>query len=82
MVGFVSHIFGNPMPFAVKLDLDLKAFHKRKVADNEDFKKIIPIAITGRHFDFTLFAVWAYNPTDTDSKYITQVWKANNHPMA
>ena len=54
---------------------------KFKVLDvhNEDFKMIIPIAVTGGHFDFNLFAVWAYNPNDKDGKYITQVWKAINH---
>ncbi len=54
---------------------------KFKVLDthNEDFKMIIPIAVTGGHFDFNLFAIWAYNPTDKDGKYITQVWKAINH---
>lgn len=54
---------------------------KFKVLDihNEDFRMVIPIAVTGGHFDFTLFAVWAYNPTDKDGRYITQVWKAINH---
>jgi exonuclease III len=54
---------------------------KLKVLDihNEDFKMIIPIAVTGGELDFTLFAIWAYNPTDRDGKYITQVWKAINH---
>ena len=54
---------------------------KFKILDiyNEDFKMIIPIAVTGGPFDFTLFAVWAYNPNDMDGKYITQVWKAINH---
>ena len=54
---------------------------KFKVLDvhNEDFKMIIPIAVTGGKFDFNLFAVWAYNPNDRDGRYITQVWKAVNH---
>jgi exonuclease III len=54
---------------------------KFKVLDvhNEDFKMIIPIAVTGGNFDFNLFAVWAYNPNDRDGRYITQVWKAVNH---
>ena len=52
-----------------------------KVLDdyNDQFKMIIPIAVTGGDFDFNLFAVWAYNPDDRDGKYITQVWKAINH---
>ena len=43
---------------------------------NPDFKMIVPIAVTGGHFDFNLFAVWANNPADRDGQYITQVWKA------
>lgn len=46
---------------------------------NEDFKMIIPIAVTGGSIDFNLFAVWAYNLNDKDGKYITQVWKAIDH---
>jgi exonuclease III len=46
---------------------------------NEDFKMIIPIEVTGGHFDFNLFLIWAYNPHDFDGRYITQVWKAINH---
>jgi exodeoxyribonuclease III len=46
---------------------------------NEDFKMVIPIAITGGHFDFNLFLIWAYNPYDKDGRYITQVWKAITH---
>jgi exonuclease III len=43
---------------------------------NEDFRMIIPIEVTGGYYDFNLFLVWAYNPTDKDGRYITQVWKA------
>ena len=52
-----------------------------KVLDihNEEFKMIIPIAVTGGEFDFNLFAIWAFNPNDRDGKYITQVWKAINY---
>ena len=46
---------------------------------NENFKMIIPIEVTGGHFDFNLFLVWAYNPDDNDGRYITQVWKAITH---
>lgn len=46
---------------------------------NEAFKMIIPIAVTGGLFDFTLLLIWAYNPDDKDGRYITQVWKAINH---
>jgi exodeoxyribonuclease-3 len=52
--------------------------YRFKVLDehNENFKMIIPIAVTGRQFDFNLFLIWAFNPDDMDGKYITQVWKA------
>ncbi len=46
---------------------------------NEDFKMIIPVAVTGGQFDFILFAIWANNPADKDGHYITQVWKAITH---
>ncbi|MEO5946283.1 MAG: endonuclease/exonuclease/phosphatase family protein [Chitinophagaceae bacterium] len=46
---------------------------------NDNFKMIIPIAVTGGHFDFNLFLIWAYNPDDRDGRYITQVWKAVSH---
>jgi exodeoxyribonuclease III len=54
---------------------------KLKVLDvyKEDFRRIIPIAVTGCNFDFNVFAIWAYNPNDKDGRYITQVWKAINH---
>jgi exodeoxyribonuclease-3 len=45
----------------------------------EDYKMIVPIAVTGGGFDFTLFAIWANNPGDPDGPYVTQVWKAINH---
>ncbi len=49
-----------------------------KVLDvhNEAFRMIVPISVTSSNFDFTLFAIWANNPTDPDGAYITQVWKA------
>jgi exodeoxyribonuclease III len=52
-----------------------------KVLDNynDSFKMVIPIAVSGGGFDFTLFAIWANNPADPDGQYITQVWKAINH---
>jgi exodeoxyribonuclease III len=46
---------------------------------NEDFKMIIPIAVTDGNFDFNIFLIWAYNPDDIDGRYITQVWKAIAH---
>jgi exodeoxyribonuclease III len=46
---------------------------------NRKLKMIVPIAVTGGEFDFTLFAVWANNPTDKDGQYVEQVWKAVHH---
>ncbi|AWA30972.1 exonuclease [Flavobacterium magnum] len=45
---------------------------------NDNFKNILPIAVTGGKIDFTLFAVWANNPQDKDGTYVTQIWKAIN----
>lgn len=52
-----------------------------KVLDvhNDNFKMVIPIAVSNEQFDFTLFAIWANNPKDPEGAYITQVWKAINH---
>lgn len=52
-----------------------------KVLDvhNDHFKMIIPITVSNGHFEFTLFAIWANNPTDPDGHYVTQIWKAINH---
>jgi exodeoxyribonuclease-3 len=54
---------------------------KFKLLDVHDpeLRIIIPIAVTGGQFDFTLYAIWANNPTDPDGQYITQVWKAIHH---
>jgi len=46
---------------------------------NEDFKMIVPIAVTAENVDFNLFAIWANNPADPDGHYITQIWKAIHH---
>jgi exonuclease III len=46
---------------------------------NEDFKMIIPITLKGEKSSFSLFAIWANNPSDPDGQYITQVWKAINY---
>lgn len=42
-------------------------------------KTILPIAVTGGHFNFTLFAIWANNPGDKQNQYVGQVWKAIHH---
>ena len=46
---------------------------------NPEIKFILPVAVTNGAFNFTLFAIWAYNPFDKDYNYIGQVWKAINH---
>ena len=46
---------------------------------NTEIQMIIPVSVTGREYDFNLFAVWAYNPTDPDGRYVEQVWKAIHH---
>ncbi len=43
---------------------------------NLNLKWIIPITVTGGYIDFNLFAIWANNPEDPKTQYITQVWKA------
>lgn len=46
---------------------------------NPQLKMIVPIAVTGGEFNFTLFAIWANNPDDPDGQYVEQVWKAIHH---
>ena len=46
---------------------------------NADLKIILPIAVTGGQFDFTLFAIWANNREDPDGQYVEQIWKALHH---
>lgn len=43
---------------------------------NPNFKNILPIAVTGGKVPFTLFAIWANNPSDKEGAYVTQIWKA------
>jgi exonuclease III len=43
---------------------------------NPKLRMIIPIAISGGQYDFTLYAIWANNPDDPEGQYIEQVWKA------
>jgi exonuclease III len=54
---------------------------KLKVLDvyNDKLKLIIPITVSNTSFAFTLFAIWANNPNDTEGQYVTQVWKALHH---
>ena len=46
---------------------------------NPELKMIIPIAVTGAEFAFTLYAIWANNPGDPDGQYVEQMWKAIQH---
>jgi len=41
-----------------------------------EFKTILPIAVSGGGYDFTLFAIWANHPQDKGFEYVGQVWKA------
>ena len=43
------------------------------------FRMVVPIAVTSPSNIFTLYAIWANNPTDPDGTYVEQVWKAINH---
>ncbi len=54
---------------------------KFKLLRNHDpeLKMIIPVSVTGKECKFTLFAIWANNPTDPDGQYVEQVWKAIHH---
>lgn len=46
---------------------------------NPDLKIILPVSVFGGQLDFTLFAIWANNPQDSNMRYIEQVWKAIKH---
>jgi exonuclease III len=40
---------------------------------------IVPIRVMNGQFEFTLYAIWAWNPGDKDGKYVEQIWKAVQH---
>ena len=46
---------------------------------NPAFRFIVPIIASGNGMKFTLFAIWANNPEDTDGRYVEQIWKAINY---
>ncbi len=46
---------------------------------NPAFRIVIPLSVTGGDTSFTLYAIWAYNPSDPDGTYIEQVWKAMDY---
>ncbi|CAN5368273.1 endonuclease/exonuclease/phosphatase family protein [soil metagenome] len=43
---------------------------------NESIKMVVPIAVSGGDYNFSLFAIWANNPADPDGQYVEQIWKA------
>jgi len=52
---------------------------KLRKTHNPNLQTIIPVSVSGGEFDFTLYAIWAWNPNDPDGKYVEQVWKALQH---
>jgi len=46
---------------------------------NPEIRMVIPIAVNGGGYRFTLYAIWANNPSDPDGQYVEQVWKALDH---
>ena len=52
---------------------------KLRKTHNPLLQTIIPISVTGDQNDFTLYAIWAWNPNDPDGRYVEQIWKALNH---
>jgi len=46
---------------------------------NANFRTVLPLIVSGRKQEFTLFAVWANNPHDKGHQYVGQVWKAINY---
>jgi exonuclease III len=45
---------------------------------NPDFRTVLPLKVTNKKIEFTLFAIWANNPKDKRFEYVGQVWKALN----
>ncbi|HEX6848327.1 MAG TPA: endonuclease/exonuclease/phosphatase family protein [Chitinophagaceae bacterium] len=54
--------------------------YRFKLGDSHNpvYRTILPLTVTNRKFEFTLFAVWANNPLDKGNEYVGQVWKALN----
>jgi len=46
---------------------------------NPEFKLVVPLAVSRKRSRFTLYAIWANNPSDRDGAYVTQIWKAINY---
>lgn len=43
---------------------------------NPELRMIVPVSVKSTHYQFTLYAIWAFNPEDPDGTYVEQVWKA------
>ncbi len=52
---------------------------KLRKTHNPALKTILPVAVKGPGYDFTLYGIWANNPDDPDGQYVEQVWKALQH---
>ena len=54
--------------------------YKFKLDDRHrsEFRTILPLFVTNKKHQFTLFAIWANNPDDRGYQYVGQVWKAIN----
>lgn len=44
----------------------------------EKYRMILPLKVTNKHATYTVFAIWANNPSDRGFQYVGQVWKAIN----
>lgn len=53
--------------------LELKGYH------NAEIRTFLPFVVTNGKVTFDLYAVWAFNASQPEFKYIGQVWKAINH---
>lgn len=55
--------------------------YRLKLLDDHEpeFKTVLPMEVTNDEETFTLFAIWANNPLDSDYQYIGQVWKSINY---
>ena len=45
---------------------------------NADFRTILPLTVSNKKNKYSLFAIWANNPSDRGYQYVGQVWKAIN----
>lgn len=45
---------------------------------NSDFRTILPLTVRNKKSTFSVFAIWANNPSDRGYQYVGQIWKAIN----